>query len=344
MARTSRILFPAGTRYVPIYEPFVKRFGFHAAAILGLLEFLDRAQELPMQPLASRARLIADLEGILGKGSVDVGLRRLLDASVVEKHSDTTWGKRNWETRVYYCLNTGALNAILGTTKTGSLRGCQERHAREVPIPAPISDPEAEPKSAATSSVKKEKEGAAAAWHALDAASTRSQVSLPAKIRERRPSGIVTWIQDDVANALQLEAAYAADTIQVAVGSLERSGKQPVPGLVLQEIERMQAECQRKAQLVAEQAVVEAEQRRKEAISKERLLNARRLLQQLSEQQLNELAAFIVSGPWEAAISRHRHGASSKVLCRDVLAGIERQILFRAIDALGFASVLEGEL
>ncbi|MBE5527516.1 hypothetical protein A9J41_01110 [Laribacter hongkongensis] len=143
---------------------------------------------------------------------------------------------------------------------------------------------------------------------------------------------------------MQLEAAYAADTIQVAVGSLERSGKQPVPGLVLQEIERMQAECQRKAQLVAEQAVVEAEQRRKEAISKERLLSARRLLQQLSEQQLNELAAFIVSGPWEAAISRHRHGASSKVLCRDVPAGIERQILFRAIDALGFASVLEGEL
>jgi hypothetical protein len=342
MARTSRILFPAGTRYVPIYEPFVKRFGFHAAAILGLLDFLDRAQELPMQPLASRARLIADLEGILGKGSVDVGLRRLLDASVVEKHSDTTWGKRNWETRVYYCLNTGALNAILGTTKIGGLRGCQERHAREVPISAPISDPEAEPKSAAASSVKKEKEGAAA-WHALDAASTRSQVSLPAKIRERRPSGIVTWIQDDVANALQLEAAYAADTIQVAVGSLERSGKQPVPGLVLQEIERIQAESQRKAQLVAEQAVVEAEQRRKEAISKERLLNARRLLQQLSEQQLNELATFIVSRPWEAAISRHRHGASSKVLRRDVPLGIERQILFRALDALGLVPVLEGE-
>lgn len=51
------------TLRVPIYEPLIKKFGFQAAAILGLLELLDRAQDLPMQPLASRARVIADLEG-----------------------------------------------------------------------------------------------------------------------------------------------------------------------------------------------------------------------------------------------------------------------------------------
>lgn len=333
MARTSRILFPAGTRYVPIYEPLIKKFGFQAAAILGLLEFLDRAQDLPMQPLASRARVIADLEGIEGKGSIDAGLKKLLDENVIVKHASTTFGKRNWETRVYYCLNADALNEMLGTTKTGSHRESQKPYSREVPIPEPETGPETE-----APSYIRERINEAAALRASDAAPAANLGQVPAKSRERRPSGIVTWLPDDIAKAAQLETTHALDTILIAVQTLENAGKQPVPGLVSQAIERAQRRIQNQEQIAAEQASIEAEQVRKEAIEQTHLKEVHRLLQQLPEDQLNELATFIATNSWETTIARHRHGARSKVLSRNLPTGIERQILFRSLDALGLVT------
>ncbi|MDO8293428.1 MAG: hypothetical protein Q7T29_11280 [Gallionella sp.] len=63
----------------------VERFGLAGAAIIGLLDFFDRAQSVPEQPLASSARIIADLEGIVGRDSVLQALKTLQKADVLHR-------------------------------------------------------------------------------------------------------------------------------------------------------------------------------------------------------------------------------------------------------------------
>lgn len=66
------------------------------------------------------------------------------------------------------------------------------------------------------------------------------------KRRCARSSGIVTWIEDDITAAERLEAAYPAAEITTAVTALQAAGKQPVPGLVEQEIENARRRAPRR--------------------------------------------------------------------------------------------------
>ena len=57
------------------------------------------------------------------------------------------------------------------------------------------------------------------------------------KIRIRRPSGIVTYTDSDPDRAQEIEENYPSDLIKTAIEVVERRRKEPVPGLVMREIE-----------------------------------------------------------------------------------------------------------
>ncbi len=88
----------------------------------------------------------------------------------------------------------------------------------------------------------------AAACMAKPPSQTRDAASEPSNTRKRlrqRPSGIVTWYDDEAPLAEQIESAYPADEISQAVRNIRSrystSGKPlyPVPGLVTQELRTM---------------------------------------------------------------------------------------------------------
>jgi hypothetical protein len=87
----------------------VKIVGKPAAIVIGVLDFLDRAQPDAWRPVASRARLIADLEGFVGKGAIDDALKMLTEKGWVRRHENTRPGKNNLITTVDYSLNANAI-------------------------------------------------------------------------------------------------------------------------------------------------------------------------------------------------------------------------------------------
>lgn len=234
MSRTSRIPHPAGSRYVAIYAWAVGRFGLAGAAIIGLLEFFDRAQSVPGQPLASRARILADLEGIAGRDAIDSALKALQDASVIEKNTITEPGLKNLERRVQYSLNPSGLARLFGTPEIRSSRNSGFQEPPE-PLKSGL-------KSGVPSYIDLEEEAAApracARKHANE--NTAAAPFREGKRRRQRASGIVTWTPDDLPEAERIEHQHNADLISAAVAALVAVGKQPVPGLVAILIERTQ--------------------------------------------------------------------------------------------------------
>ena len=69
-------------------------------------------------------------------------------------------------------------------------------------------------------------------------AATKVTSASAEKIRIQRPSGIVTYLPTDPERAEEIEKRYGPQQISIAVEIVERSGKEPVPGLVQKEIER----------------------------------------------------------------------------------------------------------
>lgn len=108
--RTSRIQHPPGSRFIQVHEWLVKLVGKPAATVVAALDFLDRAQDKPGQPLASRARLIADLEGFVGKGAIDEALQLLVGLGWVKRFENTRPGKNNLITTVDYGLVATEIN------------------------------------------------------------------------------------------------------------------------------------------------------------------------------------------------------------------------------------------
>lgn len=73
--------------------------------------------------------------------------------------------------------------------------------------------------------------------------------SAAGKRRRVRPSGIVTWTDDDDLEAVRIERGHSENEIGAAIMALAGTGKQPVPGLIAGEIER-----QRRTRLAGAQA------------------------------------------------------------------------------------------
>lgn len=142
MSRTSRIRHPSGGRFIQLHAWAVGAVGRDGAAVLGLMDFLDRAQDQPGRPLASRSRIIADLQGLVGRNAIDGALARLVDLNWLRLHVDTRVKQRNLSTTHYYSLNTAAVTEYVVKYVSGSpdfgkagfpISGGPESRARDRP-------------------------------------------------------------------------------------------------------------------------------------------------------------------------------------------------------------------
>jgi len=225
----------------------VRKFGFAAAAVLGLLDFLDRAKPRPGMPLASRARIIAELEGVVGKNAVDQALKTLSDAEVIKKIRSVSPGQKNLIVSVEYALCPESLAAS---------RDSQNRELRELPNPVP--DPGPDPGVPYTAR-EKEKEADAC----IAAAPQQINPAPIGKRRRVRGSGIVCWLDADEAEAERVENSSSRDDLSDAIQSVLLSGREPVPGLVAREIEhlrrRREAEAAAQARRAASSPPVDPE-------------------------------------------------------------------------------------
>ena len=120
MSRTSRIRHPSGGRFIQLHAWAVGAVGRDGAALLGLMDFLDRAQDQPGRPLASRSRIIADLQGLVGRNAIDGALARLVDLDWLRFHVDTRVKQRNLSTTHYYSLNAAAVTEYVVKHVSGS--------------------------------------------------------------------------------------------------------------------------------------------------------------------------------------------------------------------------------
>ena len=251
MSRTSRIPHPPGSRFVAIHGWAVAHWGLAEAAIIGLLDFLDRAHAEEGQPLASRQRIIADLEGIVGRDAVDRGLRTLVDAGALVVHKTTSAGQRNLQTRVDYAICIDEIARILpGTPDFRSPGKSGNQEPREVL--------ESGLKPGVPSCVVKEVENAAAARAGTRGLESAAAPSKQGKIRNVRESGIITWCQDDHPSAEKIENEHSAEEIGQAVSAVRASGKDPVPGLVLRQIERQRRDHEAARRRAAAEAAYQA--------------------------------------------------------------------------------------
>lgn len=225
--RSSRIPHPPGGRIFLIHHWALMALGFSGAAVLGALDFLDRTQASPLQFICTRTRLIADLEGLVGKNKVDEALAQLIKLGWVVRREETVWGQRNLQTRHHYALCPDTVAEFLardgisrvpeqgsGKALKRDLLGSQNRDAI----------------------CKREDVDEEAAIPAREAAA--------AKAFTRRPSGIACWFPEDHEKARQIEREHAPARIEAAAKRLMDNGKEAVPGLVLREIERQQREQQ----------------------------------------------------------------------------------------------------
>ena len=240
MSRTSRIPRRPGSLFVAIYHEDVARFGLAGAAVLGLLDFLDRAQSVEEQPLASRLRIMDHLQGIVGKHSVDGALRSLLEAGVIKAHKKTIIGPRNLQTTVTYGFDLSGFARFMGRTETpvsGTAGNPHNRERGQFPEPGPELGPET-----GVPSINKKNLEAAECTTPFTAASTVNQ-----KRRTERPSGIVTWTVDDTPEAERIEQKHTPEEIEAAVAALAVVGKEPVPGLVAREIAQQKRKAEQQA-------------------------------------------------------------------------------------------------
>ncbi len=141
----SRLDHPRGFdgRFFVIRAWAVRAVRLEGAAILGLLDYFDTAGIKQV----SRKRLLAELEGIAGKGLVGSGLDRLLDLGWIKKIEVRLVGDSNRSTAHEFQICPDEINKYLGNPH-GYLAS-RNRNAptsevihRRVPISDPIPDPE----------------------------------------------------------------------------------------------------------------------------------------------------------------------------------------------------------
>lgn len=111
--RMSRIAYPSGGRFLQIQDCIVRAVGKAAAAVVADLDFLDRAQEQAGCTLATRSRLIADLEGFVSRDTVDKALAALVDIGWVHRHERVVMGSRNLQMSHEYSLDADSISSFL---------------------------------------------------------------------------------------------------------------------------------------------------------------------------------------------------------------------------------------
>lgn len=95
-----------------------------------------------------------------------------------------------------------------------------------------------------------------------------------AKARRARPSGLVTWVSDDVQEAERLERENDPQLIREACAAIGRNGKEPLPGRVARYLDQQQ-----QARQVAErQAAVDQRLAARPPVDEERVRDGLKLL------------------------------------------------------------------
>lgn len=225
--RSSRIPHPPGGRIFLIHHWVLSRLGFSVAAVLGAIDFLDRAQPRPGQFVCSRARLIADLEGLVGKNKIDEALAKLIALGWLRREEETILGPRNLQIRHQYALCADAIADFL--TDSG-IPGVPEEGSRQSRGPGRQS-------SQNWDAISKHKE-------LEEAACKRPESVVALKAYSVRASGIAGWYESDHVQAEAIEHENSAETITAAITSLAITGKDPLLGLVVREIDRQRRALQ----------------------------------------------------------------------------------------------------
>lgn len=107
--RESRIPHPAGARVIILHKWIANILGRNAAMIVGHLDYLDRARDSAGEPLASRAELLAAMEGFAGRDAVDAALKLLVDVGwlvLIERKQSAGCNLRTWHE---YALDVAAI-------------------------------------------------------------------------------------------------------------------------------------------------------------------------------------------------------------------------------------------
>lgn len=112
-ARTSRIEHPTGGVFIQLHCWAVRAFGRDAAAVLGALDFLDRAQDQSGRSVASRTRLLADLEGVVSRYALDRALGELVELGFVVKSEREEFRRKNLTRLHEYALCPERINEFL---------------------------------------------------------------------------------------------------------------------------------------------------------------------------------------------------------------------------------------
>lgn len=212
----------------------VKHVEFAAAAILGLLDFLDRRHERPGELLAPRQRIVSDLQGIVGRNSIDAALSKLVQLQWIKQHEITATTGNNIATTHWYSL---CPETIAQHLRGHGIAGVPKSGCRSSPPGAPDRE----------SHLLQEEDGSSA-----------SLGDKKTKMWTVRPSGIETWTPNDQILAERLETETAADDLAVAITSLRDAKKAPYPSLVAREIKKQQGRRDSAARTREREAAAEA--------------------------------------------------------------------------------------
>jgi len=117
MSRVSRIRHPPGRRYFKIHLWAVTILGRDTAAVLSALEFRDQFLDVPGTFCVTRAKLIADLEGLVSRNKVDAGIAALIDLDWIASRKLQILGDRNLQTVLELALRPDVINAHLAADR-----------------------------------------------------------------------------------------------------------------------------------------------------------------------------------------------------------------------------------
>ena len=148
--RDSRINHPPGARFVMSYIWAAQALGKDAAAVLGLFDFLDRASDKKGTFVASRARVLSDLEGIVTRYAVDNSLSFLTERGFLVKREREEIRKKNMTKTHEYALDADAVNSflekqnpdVLDSEPRRSESGTGDQSRPPVRNPGPVAGPE----------------------------------------------------------------------------------------------------------------------------------------------------------------------------------------------------------
>jgi hypothetical protein len=133
--RESRIPHPPGGRFLLVHDWAVRELGRAGAAVLAVIDFLDRREEMAGLWVASRARVVADLEGFVGRNAVDQALEDLVARDWLRRKDHIEQGPTNLVRRAEFALNANAIAKSL-LKKTDSLEpGNPKSRNREIGFP-----------------------------------------------------------------------------------------------------------------------------------------------------------------------------------------------------------------